>query len=73
MTKDKALEAIKKLPQEFELDVLIEKLRSIEKVSDEQEKEGEWQDLIESVDGFTQDFMENREQPKEQIREAFDR
>lgn len=28
--------------------------------------------LIESLDAFTSDFMENREQPENQFREAFD-
>ncbi len=31
-----------------------------------------WQSLIDSVDEFTQDFMEDREQPSEQTREKFD-
>jgi antitoxin VapB len=31
-----------------------------------------WQNLIESLDTFTTDFMTNREQPNNQIRESFD-
>ena len=31
-----------------------------------------WQNLIESTDSFTSDFMENREQQKSQQRESFD-
>ena len=31
-----------------------------------------WQNLIDSVDEFTKDFMNNREQPDEQLRESFD-
>ncbi len=31
-----------------------------------------WQNLIESLDTFTTDFMTNREQPNTQIRESFD-
>ena len=31
-----------------------------------------WQNLIESVDSFTPDFMEDRNQPKNQTRESFD-
>ncbi len=31
-----------------------------------------WQNLIESLDTFTADFMTNREQPNNQIRESFD-
>jgi len=31
-----------------------------------------WQNLVESIDAFTSDFMESREQPKDQIRESFD-
>ena len=31
-----------------------------------------WQNLVESLDDFTPDFMENREQPENQVREAFD-
>jgi antitoxin VapB len=31
-----------------------------------------WQNLIESLDLFTPDFMENREQPSHQTRETFD-
>ena len=31
-----------------------------------------WQNLIDSVNEFTQDFMNDREQPGEQTRESFD-
>jgi len=31
-----------------------------------------WQNLIESIDSFTSDFMDTREQPEHQQREAFD-
>jgi antitoxin VapB len=31
-----------------------------------------WQNLIESLDCFTSDFMDSREQPKNQHRESFD-
>jgi len=31
-----------------------------------------WQNLIESTEAFTIDFMDNREQPDSQIRETFD-
>ena len=31
-----------------------------------------WQNLIDSVNEFTDDFMNEREQPDEQIREPFD-
>lgn len=31
-----------------------------------------WQNLMESLDLFTPDFMENREQPTHQSRESFD-
>ena len=31
-----------------------------------------WQNLIDSTDAFTPDFMENREQPVNQTREGFD-
>ena len=31
-----------------------------------------WQNLIESVNEFSQDFMNDREQPAAQIRESFD-
>ncbi|RLD53395.1 MAG: AbrB/MazE/SpoVT family DNA-binding domain-containing protein [Bacteroidetes bacterium] len=31
-----------------------------------------WQNLIESLDTFTTDFMTNREQPNNHIRESFD-
>ena len=31
-----------------------------------------WQNLIDSVNEFTQDFMTNRDQPAEQTRESFD-
>lgn len=31
-----------------------------------------WQNLFESLDKFTPDFMEDRSQPTEQKREAFD-
>ena len=31
-----------------------------------------WQNLIDSVDEFSQDFMNDREQPTEQTRESFD-
>lgn len=31
-----------------------------------------WQNLIASTEGFTADFMENREQPDEQKREVLD-
>jgi antitoxin VapB len=31
-----------------------------------------WQNLFESLDKFTPDFMEERDQPDNQIREAFD-
>jgi antitoxin VapB len=31
-----------------------------------------WQNLMESLDEFTQDFMENRNQSSEQTRESFD-
>lgn len=31
-----------------------------------------WQNLIDSVNEFTQDFMNNREQPMDQSRELFD-
>jgi hypothetical protein len=34
MTKDKALEAIKQMPQDFELDELIEKLIVIDKLDE---------------------------------------
>jgi len=87
MTKDKAIEAINKLPSEFELEDLIDRLMLIEKIEKglRQSKEGKvmsheeakkrlksWEVLIESVDGFSQDFMENREQPEHQNRETFD-
>ena len=31
-----------------------------------------WQNLIESIDSFTSDFMDTRKQPDNQQREAFD-
>jgi antitoxin VapB len=31
-----------------------------------------WQNLIESTDSFTSDFMNERDQPLQQIRESFD-
>jgi antitoxin VapB len=31
-----------------------------------------WQNLFESIDSFTSDFMDNREQPDNQKRESFD-
>ena len=31
-----------------------------------------WQDLIDSVDNFSEDFMNDREQPNEQTRESLD-
>ncbi len=31
-----------------------------------------WQNMIESIDSFTCDFMDNREQPENQQRETFD-
>ena len=31
-----------------------------------------WQNMIESVESFTTDFMDNREQPVDQQRESFD-
>jgi antitoxin VapB len=31
-----------------------------------------WHNLVDSIDSFTSDFMEDREQPKDQIRESFD-
>ena len=31
-----------------------------------------WQNMIESIDSFTTDFMDNREQPENQQRETFD-
>ena len=31
-----------------------------------------WQDLMDSVDEFSEDFMKERAQPEEQIRESFD-
>ena len=31
-----------------------------------------WQNLMDSLNEFTPDFMENRSQPPEQIRESFD-
>ena len=31
-----------------------------------------WQNMIESVESFTSDFMDNREQPIDQQRESFD-
>ncbi|WKN40943.1 antitoxin [Tunicatimonas pelagia] len=31
-----------------------------------------WQNLIDSVDEFSQDFMSDREQPTDQVRESFD-
>lgn len=31
-----------------------------------------WQNLIDSVDEFSQDFMNDREQPTDQTRESFD-
>ena len=31
-----------------------------------------WQNMIESIDSFTPDFMDSREQPDNQRREAFD-
>jgi antitoxin VapB len=31
-----------------------------------------WQNLIESLDSFTSDFMDNREQPSNQQRESLD-
>jgi len=31
-----------------------------------------WQNMIDSIDSFTSDFMDNREQPKNQQRESFD-
>ncbi len=31
-----------------------------------------WQNLIDSIDSFTPDFMEDRNQPINQIRESFD-
>ena len=31
-----------------------------------------WQNLFESIDSFTTDFMENREQPNDQQREPLD-
>jgi len=31
-----------------------------------------WQNLIESIDSFTSDFMDNRKQPDNQHRESFD-
>ncbi len=31
-----------------------------------------WQNLIESTDSFTPDFMDNRDQPDNQHRESFD-
>ncbi len=31
-----------------------------------------WQNLIESVNEFSQDFMNDREQPTDQTRESFD-
>lgn len=43
MTKDKVIDTIKQLPDEFELDLLVEKLLFIEKVEKglEQAKKGE--------------------------------
>ena len=31
-----------------------------------------WQGLVDSVDEFSEDFMKERAQPEEQIRESFD-
>ncbi len=31
-----------------------------------------WQNMIDSLDSFTSDFMDNREQPQNQQRESFD-
>lgn len=31
-----------------------------------------WQNFVESLDAFTSDFMENRDQPKDQSRESLD-
>lgn len=31
-----------------------------------------WQNLIDSVNEFSQDFMDERQQPNEQIRDTFD-
>ena len=31
-----------------------------------------WQNLIESTDFFTQDFMESRNQPEQQLRDSFE-
>jgi antitoxin VapB len=31
-----------------------------------------WQNMIDSLDSFTPDFMDNREQPNNQQRESFD-
>ncbi|HEY4789037.1 MAG TPA: type II toxin-antitoxin system VapB family antitoxin [Bacteroidales bacterium] len=31
-----------------------------------------WQNMIDSLDSFTSDFMDNREQPNSQQRESFD-
>lgn len=31
-----------------------------------------WQNMIDSIDSFTPDFMENREQPNNQQRESLD-
>jgi len=31
-----------------------------------------WQNLVESLDNFTADFMDSREQPTDQNRESFD-
>lgn len=33
-------------------------------------QEGSWQPLLDSLDQFSEDFMESREQPEEQIRDS---
>lgn len=61
-----------RLPKEFRFDdaeVYIKKYQNVVLLIP---KDDPWASLLDSLEQFSDDFMENREQPSQQVREPFE-